>query len=414
MVTMRHAGCRAAGLRELQVGGLWRQGHLSVEPVTIHLGADGDWTPEFGALRLRRQAIDLRGTVALPALADHHAHVWSGSLLGLFLPYGITSVRDVGSPRSLWTDLAAPAAAHRPVPRVVLGGPMLDGPKPVWRESSMPCSSPVDVGDAVRDAGNHGARWLKIYRRFPRALLGEAVREAYANGLKVTIHSAPGGARSALRTGVHALEHVATLAWDLVDADGTQPLEGATLVHETHRLWATEVDRAPASWLPHVPVTSTFSVHKGLLDATEGRWSGAAEVPGSLLGFWKGLKALHGWTQAQRLQCSRALEAMLRWSETALRRGVRLAPGTDTPNPMVVPGRSLWWEIDWFARLGVGALDAYLMATAVNSTLDADAANRDLVFIDLDRVRMALSSGRWGDAPVTAVLRDGCLFRREG
>jgi hypothetical protein len=409
---MRHIGCQPSGVARLEVGGLWREGGLSLGPWTLHLNGSGGWDAEPGWQRSKLPRHDLRLTVALPGLVDHHVHVWSAAMLPLFGRWGVTTVRDVGSPAGLVEELARISRRHRLLPRVVLGGPMLDGPKPVWRESSEACSSAQDSVAAVRRAHDRGARWLKLYRRFPVELVERVVAQAHASDLLVTMHCAPGQARGAEAAGVDALEHVATLGWDLLGDQDAPPLEGTALVHATHRVWSQlDMDASIPAWAPRVPVTSTFSVHRGLLEAARGDWEAAtADVPPSLVSFWKGLRVLQGWTAEQRALCSDALESMLHWSASALASGTRILPGTDAPNPLVIPGRSLWWEIDWFLRLGMPPLDAYLLATPSRSSLDVGQDAGDLAFVDLRRVERALADGHWGDEPVTAVFCNGCLF----
>jgi imidazolonepropionase-like amidohydrolase len=382
-----------------------------MEPFTLQAG-DGRV-----ALRPGRAAGDgdlgvrsLRDLVALPALVDGHVHVWSREILGGFARYGVATVRDLGSPTAARRAMAE--AGHGAVPRVLFGGPMLGPPGDHDRPGMIRWSARGDLGGAIAAAGREGAAWLKLYRGLPVDLMPAAVGLAAGQGLRVAVHCAPGTARAAERAGVSTIEHIATLAWDLAGAEPPEAGGGAALVHQTHRAWAERRPDQLRRWTPRVPVSTTASVHRCLLEGARQGWE-ADGVPASWAAHWRTLKVADPWTPAQLAWAESALEAMRAWARDALRAGLRLVPGSDAPNPRVVPGRSLWWEIDWLCRLGLEPLSAYLLATPEASPL-AGLEPGDLALVGAARLERALAGEGWGDDPVAAVVLRGCLFADEG
>jgi imidazolonepropionase-like amidohydrolase len=149
--------------------------------------------------------IDAEGAIVLPGLIDSHAHldVWPGpmprdampieqvlSTLGRqTLSSGVTTVRmhlsglDDGPPfkRQAADDCS-------PAPRVVLGGPGLEGGAPDLAVRLMRgVSSPEDARRKVRDVASSGADWLAIHDadRFSKLELEAIAAEAQVRAIKL-------------------------------------------------------------------------------------------------------------------------------------------------------------------------------------------------------------------------------------
>src|SRR4051812_48858290 len=84
------------------------------------------------------QVVDAKGMYVIPGLWDMHTHVYFGwprdfgdsYVLPLFIANGITGIRDMGSDLDAVLHARADVTEHRIVgPRMVVSGPMLDGPK---------------------------------------------------------------------------------------------------------------------------------------------------------------------------------------------------------------------------------------------------------------------------------------------
>ena len=65
----------------------------------------------------------------------------------------------------------------------------------------------------------------------------------------------------------------------------------------------------------------------------------------------------------------RSFDRQLRFVGRAYRAGLKVAAGTDTPNPFVLPGRSLHVELELIAKAGLTPLEAIRCATLSGAEL---------------------------------------------
>lgn len=120
--------------------------------------------------------VDGTGKYLIPGLWDMHVHTFFGDwvpggkevTLPLFIANGITGVRDMGS------DLDLILAARRDTvsgvllgPRLVVAGPMLDGPKTQF-PASIAIATPDDGRRAVDMLKSRGVDFIKIQSYVPR------------------------------------------------------------------------------------------------------------------------------------------------------------------------------------------------------------------------------------------------------
>ena len=135
------------------------------------------------------RVVDGTGKFLSPGLWDMHVHTFFGDwvpggrevTLPLFLAFGVTGVRDMGS------DLDPVLAARRDVengsqigPRMIVSGPMLDGPKSPF-PASLKIGSPEDGRQAVARLKSRGVDFIKIQSYVPRDAyfaIAEACRKA--------------------------------------------------------------------------------------------------------------------------------------------------------------------------------------------------------------------------------------------
>ena len=145
------------------------------------------------ATQATRAAATLDGTgmFVIPGLWDMHIHAYftndtarfhstSEVMLPLFVVNGVTGVRDLGS--NLDATLAArdSVAAHQLIgPRMLVSGPMLDGPSTRYA-AAIKVSTPDDARAAVRMLKGRGVDMIKTQSLIPRdayfALADEATR----------------------------------------------------------------------------------------------------------------------------------------------------------------------------------------------------------------------------------------------
>jgi len=116
------------------------------------------------------RVVNGRGKFLIPGLWDMHVHTMFGDWipggkevsLPLFVANGVTGVRDMGG--NLDTLLAwrkEIAAGTLIGPRMMIAGPMLDGPKPRFPDSVL-LTSPEQARKAVDDLKARGADFIKV------------------------------------------------------------------------------------------------------------------------------------------------------------------------------------------------------------------------------------------------------------
>jgi imidazolonepropionase-like amidohydrolase len=122
------------------------------------------------------QVIDAHGQYLIPGLWDMHTHVYFDStandgtdlVLPLFLANGITGIRDMGSALDPVLHARDEIAAHRMFgPRMVVSGPMLDGPKSHYK-AAIAIATPEDGRKAVDMLKSRGVDFIKVQSGVPR------------------------------------------------------------------------------------------------------------------------------------------------------------------------------------------------------------------------------------------------------
>ncbi len=171
-----------------------------------------------GAVRVPRHAaiIEAHGKYLIPGLWDMHVHTIFGDwlprnervTLPLFVANGITGVRDMGSDLEAvkqWRDRIA--AGLLIGPRMVIAGPMLDGPIPRF-PSSAPVAGAADARRIVDDLKARGVDFIKIQSLIPRDGYFAAADEAKKVGITFVGH-VPDAVRAseASDAGQRSIEH---------------------------------------------------------------------------------------------------------------------------------------------------------------------------------------------------------------
>ena len=122
------------------------------------------------------QVVDGAGKFLIPGLWDMHVHTFFGEqapagrniTLPLFVANGITGVRDMGSNLDEVLQARADIAAGKLLgPRMIVAGPMLDGPKTQF-PASIAITTPEDGRRAVDMLVARGVDFIKIQSYVPR------------------------------------------------------------------------------------------------------------------------------------------------------------------------------------------------------------------------------------------------------
>jgi imidazolonepropionase-like amidohydrolase len=165
----------------------------------------------------RGLVVEARGQYLIPGLWDMHTHVYFDStasegtdlVLPLFLANGVTGVRDMGSQLDMVLHARAEIAAHRMAgPRMIVSGPMLDGPKSQYK-SVIPIATPEEGRKAVDMLKSRGADFVKIQSGVPREAYFAIADEAKKRSIAFEGH-VPDGVRAseAVAVGQRSFEHL--------------------------------------------------------------------------------------------------------------------------------------------------------------------------------------------------------------
>lgn len=392
----------------IEVGGVVTPAGLTKRPHTVVIKQKNPWRLAEG-WGLMRSAVNLRSSVASPALRDEHVHLYDTAGLSPFLEYGVCALRDLGSPLAVAVELAnLRASCGRPMPRVKLGGPVFDRPGSKRLPSACEWTSEREVWRMLEYLRDRGAHWAKLYGGFPAGLVAAFVAKAHSIGLRVAAHARPGTIRTVLDAGVDEIEHLSSLIWLVREPEGDQ--FGA---HATYRAWGqqpltprelTHIARAVAT----VRVCPTLAVHHQLVSRAGKAWD-SPEWPANLLAEWRRFPVVsHSWEPGEISLAEQACTEMRKCFKYLLGRRARLVLGSDTPNPGLLPGQGLWHEINQFSAAGMPPMKS-LLSASVNPCGISPTGYFDLTFIAAKYAVSAEQSGIWPVAPVAGILQDCCL-----
>jgi len=168
------------------------------------------------------------GKFLIPGLWDMHVHTVFGDwfprakeiTLPLFIANGVTGVRDMGSDLDVLQQWRKEISAGTLIgPRIVMSGPMLDGPQPRF-PASIAIKTPEDGRRAVDELRKRGADFIKLQSLVPRDAVFAIADEAKKQGITFVGH-VPDAVRAseASNAGQKSFEHLIGIF------EGASPLE---------------------------------------------------------------------------------------------------------------------------------------------------------------------------------------------
>jgi hypothetical protein len=322
------------------------------------------------------QEIDGQGKYLLPGLIDMHVHINSDySIISLFAPFGITTVRDVGTLYgTLDQFIPACEAKGLVIPNVYYAGGIIDGNPPSWPSISYVVTDPEQAPPLVDQLANAGVNLLKVYNSLSKGCMAAVADAGKAHNLHVTADimiSKEVNVADALEIGVKGLEHgsgfsqwlykdwiLANNYWDdfffgLEYIDPWPAYDEATLTTLLESLVAAGMYLTPTFIVENQFRTITDPVYnqdaaKLLSPALKASWAK------SQISYRGGSPYFKNYFLLNQHIVS-LFQAM---------KGTVIA-GTDTPNPYVVPGDSLHQELELLVQAGLSPMDAIMAATSV-------------------------------------------------
>jgi imidazolonepropionase-like amidohydrolase len=341
------------------------------------------------------RVIDGSGRFLIPGLWDMHVHLTyddalTAAMPGLFLQWGVTSVRDTGG---LLDELLPVVQAMRTggaiAPRVFFAGPLLDGERVVYDGNGRPeigiANATVEAASAnVAVLAEAGVDFVKIYELVAPEVFEAVVAAAEERGLPVAAHVPLSMRARFVAPRVNSMEHLRNVELDCaagalqllsirrdVLADDSEEA-GATLragMHALQRLPAIAAYDAGECDQVLATMTSTIQVPTLRLNAFPLRppfarddWFSALDAaPSGLAATWRA--AGEAWRADPPAQDTTFAAWSLRLVGWMHERGVPIGAGTDTPINYSLPGYALHSELEMLVRAGLPPLEAIRAAT---------------------------------------------------
>jgi imidazolonepropionase-like amidohydrolase len=360
--------------------------------------------------------INSTGKFLIPGLWDMHVHTVFGDwfphgkeiALPLFIANGVTGVRDMGGELEVLQQWRKEIASGTLLgPRMLIAGPMLDGPTPRF-PSSIAIATPEDGRRAVDDLKRRGVDFIKLQSLIPRDAVFAIADEARKQGISFVGH-VPDTVRAseASNAGQKSFEHLIGIF------EGSSALEDELLKGpKTETRFLATYDPALASALfallakNHTWQCPTLVWERGgnLIDQTDfARDSRAKYVPA----YWKDVtwkrftdEIKQGFKTDDLPTRQRFVAKELELVKAMHDAGIQFLAGTDAaPGVYIFPGFSLHEELQRFVAAGFTPMEALQTATLNPATFLglADRAGTiekgklaDLVLLDanpLDDIR---------------------------
>jgi imidazolonepropionase-like amidohydrolase len=407
-------------------------------PVQTHrtvIVKDGHIEGIYEFKRTQKGALRINGTgkFLIPGLWDMHVHTVFGDwfprgkeiALPLFIANGVTGVRDMGGELYVlqaWRKEIADGTLLGP--RMIISGPMLDGPQPRF-PSSVAITTPDDGRRAVDDLKRRGVDFIKLQSLIPRDAVFAIADEARKQGIPFVGH-VPDSVRAAeaSNAGQKSFEHLIGIF------EGSSPLEDEFLKGpktETKFLATYDPVRASALFAllakNHTWQCPTLVWERGgnLIDLADFSHDPRAKyVPA----YWKDVtwkrfteEIVREYNTDDRITRQRFVAKELEVVKAMHAAGIQFLAGTDTaPGVYIFPGFSLHEELQRFVAAGFTPLEALQTAT-LNPATFLGIADRvgtvekgklaDLVLLDdnpLDDIR--------NTQKITAVVANGRYLSR--
>ena len=364
----------------------------------------------------------------LPGLIDMHVHFPPPSGLGqtelfafLFLAHGVTTVRDAGDVDGTATAPARDGvrAGRFPGPRVYACGPFVDGRDPQWRNSIVVRDAAEAIA-AVDRIDRDGFDCVKAYDRLSGPALAALKEEAARRGLPVIGHVPR--RTLYLEAALDDVQHLTGVPRRAMELRPFPQNLAAWLDFDD----AAMAETARASAAAGIANTPTLVVVERLA-ATADLARAAAEPDVALLprlyrdAVWtrEGNQLLGALEPAEYRLFADAHARQLAMVRALRDAGAPLHTGTDTPQPFLVPGASLYRELRLFVAAGLTPEEALAAATTVPGAFlggdrepllgtVAEGAPADLLVFRRDPTQDLANL-----ATLEAVVADGRLYTRE-
>ena len=327
------------------------------------------------------RVVEGRGKYLIPGLWDMHVHEVFGEWIPadekitpvLFVANGVTGVRDMGGDLETLKNWRNRIAEGKLLgPRMVISGPMLDGPVPQF-PGSVPVKDAAEGRRIVDELQKGGADFIKIQSLVPRDGYFAAAEEAKKDGIVFAGH-VPDKVRAteASNAGQKSIEHLtgvfegcSTVEDELMaaprgpgrgkflstyDSARAKALIALFVKNQTWQVPTLYWERG--EWL----IEQTSAGPDPLIKYAPAAWRRAWPM------FTTGIEK--DWSTDPFADRERFFQAELKMVGEMNRAGVPILAGTDTAAGVrVYPGFSLHEELELLVRAGLTPMEALQAAT---------------------------------------------------
>jgi imidazolonepropionase-like amidohydrolase len=310
------------------------------------------------AIPVDARVIDGTGKYLLPGLADMHVHT-DPSDFSLFLANGITTIREMNGSADHLKWRAQLASGELLGPHLFVASTLIAGEK--QRHRHVLVTSPDQAAKVVKEFAEQKYDFIKVYDGLSRAAYDQIIQTAREAKIAVVGHIPKAvGLDHALESGQKSIEHTEQIEYAVASFDSPLSPQQADAV-------ASQIVRANA-WVTPTLASQEVLCRQGsvwfasLFDRPEMKF-----VDASTLSWWSSLKQPH--SHAGSAKSSRDdLGGRFFSSQVALVKSLNhqnalILAGTDTPNPLLVPGFSLHDELRNLNEAGLTAFEALKAAT---------------------------------------------------
>jgi imidazolonepropionase-like amidohydrolase len=293
------------------------------------------------------RVIDASGKFLIPGLWDMHVHWYGRDTLTLFTANGVTGIREMfGNPDLLrWRDEIAKGSLQGP--RMVVASPIIDGPQPVWPNSTS-VRDEAEGRKAVTRVKQWGADFVKVYSLLPREAYFGIADEARKQGLSFVGHVPfTVSAAEASDAGQKSIEHLTGVI---------KALETFSAKKETE-LFARFIKNG--TWqCPTLTVLRSTAYQDDPNFRNDERLK---FIPRQVLGRWG--QRMANRSDENYANAKRRFQKGVEIVGDMHRAGVLILAGTDTGNPFCFPGFSLHDELALLVKAGLTPTESLRAAT---------------------------------------------------
>jgi imidazolonepropionase-like amidohydrolase len=331
------------------------------------------------------QVVNANGKYLIPGLWDMHVHWYQSDYLPLFTVNGVTGVRVMwGMPVNLsWRKELVAEKLDRP--RLILAGPIIDGPNPIWPGSTV-ARTEADGRKAVLQTKEQGYDFVKVYNLLPRDAYFAIADEARKQGLPFAGHVPYSvTAREVSDAGQKSMEHLngILLACSSLEEKLTKELKLArkdpkqpdrALLRRINQQMVDTYDankagalfakfKANETW--QCPTLTVLHSMAYLDDPKHTSDARLEYMPRSVRSMWdpKNDFRLKTMTKEDFAQQKRIFDRSLELVAAMQGAGVGILAGTDVFNAYCFPGFSIHDELKWLVKSGLSPTEALQTAT---------------------------------------------------